>query len=233
MLDALAKSFGQLPDPAFRRVLIRGLLAAVATLVLLAVGVHWLVDWLDVYAAGLAQGTGWLATIASWLLAAVGFAGYLLLTWILFPAVVVAVSGLFLDDVAEAVEARHYPGLPPARPQPLLEAALSGLRLVALALLLNLVALPLYFVLPGLNLVIFYGLNGYLLGREYFETAAVRRMTAREANALRRRHGGRVLVGGVVITVIATVPVLNLLVPVVGTAFMVHLFNRLQARGTP
>lgn len=233
MLDALVKSFGQLPDPAFRRVLIRGLLAAIVTLVLLAVGVSWLVDWLDIYAADLARGTGWIATLSSWLAAILGFVGYLALTWILFPAVVVAVSGLFLDDVAEAVERRHYPGQPPARPQPLAEAAWSGVRLVLLALVLNLVALPLYFLLPGLNLAIFYGLNGYLLGREYFETAAVRRMTPREAGALRRRYGGRVFAGGVVITALATVPILNLLVPVVGTAFMVHLFNRLQARVTP
>jgi uncharacterized protein involved in cysteine biosynthesis len=134
-----------------------------------------------------------------------------------------------LEEVADAVDARHYRDLPPARRQPMAETVVVSLRLFLATIVLNVVLLPAYFI-PVLNLCVFFGLNGYLLGREYFELAAVRRMTAGEARVLRRRHPWRVIGAGSVIALLLSIPVAGWFMPVVGTAFMVHVVERLRRR---
>src|SRR3546814_4277946 len=47
-------------------------------------------------------------------------------SFFLFPAVMVTIMALLLDDIARAVERRHYPDLPPARSQPLGEAVFGN-----------------------------------------------------------------------------------------------------------
>ncbi len=217
MFSGLAKAFAQLSDPPIRRLLassIFGTLGAFAAL--------WVVVGLAVEEALPSLGIG------DWVLGVLGGVAVLVITWMLFPAVVIVVTSFFLERVAEAVEARHYPGLPPARSQPLAEVVWSGLRFMAVLVVLNLAALPLYLILPGLNLVIFYAVNGYLMAREYFEVVALRRVDAAAARKFWRRHRGRLFLAGVILAGLVTVPVLNLLTPVVATAYMVHLFHGLR-----
>jgi len=174
----------------------------------------------------------WLETLVEW---GSGFAIAVLMI-LLFPAAVSATIGLFLEAVAGAVESRHYPGLAPPRAQSIREAIGSGFKFALVAILLNLVVLPVYIVgifLPPLNFFVFYGLNGYLLGREYYETVALRRLDPRLAREVRRRNSWRVFVGGVVITLMLTVPILNLIAPVIATAFMVHIFESIRRGETP
>jgi uncharacterized protein involved in cysteine biosynthesis len=80
---------------------------------------------------------------------------------------------------------------------------------------------------------VFYGLNGYLLGREYFETVALRRLDPKRASELRRREKWRVFLAGVIITLLLTVPFLNLIAPVIATAFMLHLFESVRRAAAP
>jgi uncharacterized protein involved in cysteine biosynthesis len=101
------------------------------------------------------------------------------------------------------------------------------LRLTGLTLLLNLLALPVYLLAPGINLFLFLALNGYLLGRGYFEVVALRRLDAGEARAVRRRFAGRIFLGGVVIAGLFALPFVNLVAPVIATAFMLHIFEAL------
>jgi uncharacterized protein involved in cysteine biosynthesis len=162
-----------------------------------------------------------------WLVEAAGGLAVLTLSWLLFPAVVTLILGFFLDRVAAVVEAADYPEKSPPRRRPLAETIVAPFRLAVLSIALNLAALPLYLFVPGLNLVLFLALNGYLLGREYFEVVALRRLDASAAKAMRRRFGGRVFVGGVAIAGLFALPLLNLVAPVVGVAFMVHLFEAL------
>lgn len=223
MFQALAKAFGQFSDPRLRGVVWRTI--ALSILVLAALGLAlW---WAAVQLAGIE--TGWLRTLVD---VAAG-AGVVALAWFLFPAAVSLVVGLFLDDVATAVEARHYPALPPPRRQTLVQDVIGGARFALLALALNLLALPvllLGMVIPPLNLVVFYGLNGYLLSREYFELVALRRVDAEQARRMRRAFGGRLFVAGVIVALLLTVPLVNLVAPVIATAFMVHLFEGLRRR---
>ena len=125
------------------------------------------------------------------------------------------------------VEALDYPGLAPARGAPLFETIKATLRLMGLTLALNLLALPVYLLVPGINLFVFLALNGYLLGREYFEVVALRRLDMAGARALRNRFGARVFFGGVVIAGLFALPLVNLVAPVIATAFMVHIFEGL------
>lgn len=236
MFSALAKAFGQLSDPAFRRVLIRSVLAALV--VFIAV---WVAAWLGLSWVGEAL-SGWLAAqepggfwveVAEWVFGAAGIIGVLVASFFLFPGVMVLAMAFLLEDVAAAVERRHYPELPPARGQPLGEAVMGALAFAAVMLLLNLLALPFYLLLlfvPPLNLFVFYLLNGYLLGREYFELVAARRFDTAGVRRLRRKYRGRVMLAGVVIAFLLTVPIVNLVTPIVATGFMLHVFERLRRR---
>jgi len=78
--------------------------------------------------------------------------------------------------------------------------------------------------------VLFYGANGWLLGREFFHMVARRHLPAEAATALRRRRGGTVMLLGVGIAVLLTVPLLNIVVPVLAAAAYTHLFHMVRAR---
>lgn len=220
MLAAFLKAIEQLGDPAIRRVLWLGLGLSVVIFALLWVAVGWALTHFALFQ------TGWLETVVDVL---GGFAT-LVLTWFLFPAVAATSIGVLLDGVAEAVERRHYPGLPPARHQPLGELALSTARFFGLLVLLNLLMLPALLVPPVFPFV-FYGVNGYLLGREYFELVAARRLPPAEMRRMRRQHGARLFLAGIVTALLLTVPVVNLLAPLVATAAMVHLFEAMRRSG--
>jgi uncharacterized protein involved in cysteine biosynthesis len=219
MISAFLKAIGQLSDPRIRRVLWISLGSTTVLFAVLFGGVWYLLretvlfDWWFLEDA--VDTLGIFATIG--------------LTWLLFPALASSIVGLLLDGVARAVEARHYPHLTPAPGLGLADALVSSLKLIAVMVALNILALPLY-LFPVINLFVFYGMNGYLLGREYFELVALRRMTPADGYLLRRSRGIRVFTAGVIIAFLLTLPVVNLLAPVVGTAAMVHLVEGWRAR---
>jgi uncharacterized protein involved in cysteine biosynthesis len=238
MFSALAKAFGQLSDPAFRRVLVRSVLAALVVFIAVWIaawfGLSWVGEALSGWVAEQEPGGFWVE-VFDWVFGAAGVVGVLVASFFLFPGVMVVALTFMLDDIAEAVERRHYPELGPAREQPIGEAVVAALVFAAVTLLLNLLALPFYLLLlflPPLNLFVFYLLNGYLLGREYFELVAARRFDAAGMGRLRRKYRGRVMLAGVVIAFLLTVPIVNLVTPVVATGFMLHVFERLRRRET-
>jgi CysZ protein len=217
MLNAFFCALGDLLSPPLRKVISLSLAIAIATFIVL-----WIVVAL---ALGHLPIVGWRAV--NWLIDLVGAVSVLLLSWLLFPAVVTMIMGLFLERVATAVEAVHYPGRGPPRSQSISEAVCGGIRLMMLSLALNLLALPIYLLLPGLNILVFLGLNGYLFGREYFELVALRQLDLHATKEVRHRFAGRVFSGGVIIAGMFAVPFINFLAPVIATAFMVHVFERL------
>lgn len=135
---------------------------------------------------------------------------------------------LFVDRIVVAVDARHYPDRRGDARRGMLEQAGEALRLIVVVVLINLVALLLFLLAGPLAPVLFYALNGYLLGREFFETVAAHYMSAREAKALRRRNRFTVWVAGIALAVPLTVPIMNLLMPVLGTAAFTHMVQRLR-----
>jgi uncharacterized protein involved in cysteine biosynthesis len=139
-----------------------------------------------------------------------------------------AFTGLFLEDVADAVEDRHYPNVATAPRVGLPEALREGASFLAVLILANIAALVLYFT--PLAPFVFYGLNGFLLGREYFRLIAVRRIGRAGAKKAFRSNLMTIWSAGALMAVPLTIPVLNLLVPVVGAAAFTHLYHRIDAR---
>ncbi len=144
--------------------------------------------------------------------------------------------GFFLDEIADAVEARHYPDLPAPRRGAFWQDLGAALRFTLTVILVNLAALIPYLIFlvifPPLAVALIFGINGYLLGREYFELVAVRHIPLAEAHALRRRHWARIWLAGVLMALPLVIPIMNLLVPVLGVATITHQYHRLQRRQT-
>lgn len=228
MIRDLSLALGQLPDPRFRRVLLRGAGLAALLLLVASAALWWLLAWAlpDTLSLPWLGEVAWLDDLAGWAAIPV----LLLLSALLMVPVASAMTSLFLDEVAQAVEDRHYPGLPPARAQPWAEALGDSASAFGVVLAANLAALLAYLLLAPLAPLIFVALNGFLLGREYFGVAALRREGPEGAARLRRRHAGRIWLAGCVMALPLAVPVANLLVPTLGAAAFTHLYHRLRGR---
>jgi len=213
MLGAFSKGISQLSDRNTRKILWFCIFAAIAVFILLWSVIGYLLASTAFFAVW------WLEFIVDFF----GGLATLVFTWLLFPGVISALVGLFLDKIAEGVEERHYPGLPLANELPVLLTVMTGLRYLAVVIVLNLSLLV--FLLTPFFPFVFYAVNGYLLSREYFELVALRRLDPVEMRAMRKAHRGQLLAAGVMIMVLLTIPVVNLLAPVVATAAMVHLFE--------
>src|SRR5205823_2734975 len=222
MITALLRAVEEVFTPPLRHVVMLSLALAVACFAGLWIAIALMAHNTSLF--------GWWPL--DWIVDLLGALAVLFLSWLLFPAVVTMMAGFFLDRVAAAVEARDYPGLPPAAGMPLFDMLMATLRLMLLTIILNLLVLPLYLFLPGINFFVFLVLNGYLFGRAYFEVVAFRRLDRGTAKAVRQRFAGRVFIGGLVITGLFSLPLVNLVAPVIATAFMVHVFESLW-RGEP
>ncbi|NYZ13005.1 hypothetical protein HL658_10610 [Azospirillum sp. RWY-5-1] len=223
MIRALLLAFGQLTDPGSRRVVAIGVLGAIAGFAALAALV-----WYALFHTALTD-VAWIDTT----LDVVGGLLVFVVAWLLFPAMVATVSSFLLDDVVDRVEARHYPQLARARRLTMGEELANAASLFAIVVAVNLVALPVYIFAPGINLIVYYTINGYLLGRDYFGLIANRRLGTERARILRRSFPLKPFLAGVIIAFLSTVPLVNLLVPVVASAFMVHIFHGLTRRLPP
>lgn len=231
ILAAASKAMNAVLTPPFRAVLVKSIGITIAGLVILwAAGTRALAALAAWFATSHPLDYPWyvdaFTTVAGVLSGVLLFVG---LAFLVAP-VTSAVAGLFLDDIAGRVEAEDYPRDPPGRPVPLVRAVFSSLTFTLAVVAVNLVAFVLLLV-PGVNLVAFFVGNGYLLGREYFEMAAQRLMSREAARALRSEYRFTVFGAGLLMAAIVSVPVLNLITPLFGTAMMVHLVKALTRRG--
>ncbi len=222
MLHGFLKALKQLSDPKLKGVLMIGILGALGLEVAL-----WFLLWQGVSLLQLVQ--------LEWLDQALDVGALLVVMlaslWF-FPVVATLIVGFFLERVAGAVEERHYPGLAQPRDVSPFESLGTALRFVLASLGFNLLALPFYFI-PLLNLGVFLLLNGYLLGREYFELVAARRLAPGEMAQMRLAHRGRLLLTGMAGAALMTIPLVNLATPVLLTAWMVHVFQSLLEKQKP
>ncbi|MFZ5610407.1 MAG: EI24 domain-containing protein [Pseudomonadota bacterium] len=222
MLRYFTRALGQLDDPIFRRVLLLGLIGAFIAFIGAYLAARWGLGRVSAY------DFAWADRAVDWALELGGLAAFLIAAYLLFPAVATAMMGLFLDDIVDAVEARHYPARRASRRLGVLAGVTAGLRLGLAIVFWNLLALPLYLILwfTGVGAIILYGLlNGYLLGREYLEMVALRHMKGRDAKRQRKANRGTVLGVGLAGTALFMIPVVNLLAPLLTTAAAVHAFH--------
>jgi uncharacterized protein involved in cysteine biosynthesis len=151
----------------------------------------------------------------------------MILSIFLMVPVASVVTSLFLEDVAQAVEDRHYPGLPPVERLGFQQSLLDSLNFLGLLIGANFVALLLFIFFTPLAPFIFLALNGFLLGREYYQIAAMRRLGRRGAKESFRAHVLPITVAGMLMTIPLMMPLLNLIIPILGAATFTHLFHRL------
>jgi CysZ protein len=222
-----SRALSQLPDPRFRRVLLLGVGGTIALLV----GAYLIVLWVITAFLGgditlpLIGTVSWVGNLLGW----GSLALMLLLSVFLMVPVASAITSFFLEDVADAVEQAFYPGLPPVPRTSLADMLRETVGFLALLIFANLLAFGLYLFVPFLSPLIFYGLNGFLLGREYFQVAAMRREGRTRALELQSRHRGQIWLAGCLMAVPLTVPLLNLVIPVLGAATFTHLYHRIAA----
>lgn len=208
-------SFAVLRDPLSWGSALVAVVLAVGVFILLAVGVRWSVLRFDLVASG------WLEQV----LGGVGAGVALLAGWFCFPALVSALIGLVVDPVATRLERRHAPELGPARAVGWSDQSRASLADLTRGISLNLMLIPVYFV-PGLNVIAYLALNAWLLGNTYVEALTLRRLPLAEARAFRRANRTRVGSTGLVIAALFLLPGVNMVAPVLATAFTFHRFLR-------
>ena len=212
--DAL-DTFAQIFSPPFRNVMWKSLGLTAAILALAGIA-------LDRLALSFVHvGPPWLNLLLSIVLALGLVAG---LVFLAAPTVSL-VATFYLDDIAALVEQTVDPNGPKGRPLPLVPSLAMGLRFAVLSIVVNVVVLALT-IFTGVGLAAFFVLNGYLLGREFFELAAMRHVSAAEARSLFLRHWYEVFLAGVIVSALVAVPVLNLLTPLFATAFLTRVYKR-------
>lgn len=218
MLSAASRAFGQVFEKPFRSIFWKMLGFTLAILIVIWIALQGLV------AGFVALPYPWLETALSIL---TGVGAIIGLGFLIAP-VSALFAGLFQDEIADIVEKTDYPHDPPGTAMPVLPSIWLAIKFTGVVILGNIFALFLLLI-PGINLVAFFLVNGYLLGREFFEFAAMRFMPAKDAKAFRRAHGGTVFMGGLIIAGVLAVPLLNLITPIFATIFMMHLFKRVRA----
>jgi len=234
MFMDFARTLAQLRDRRLIKLFFVSLFAATVLMgVLIAISL-WVLTSIEIGDGGIFGWSG-IDMALSWVIDSVAVAAAVLIALMLFPAAAIGLQSLFLDAVADGVEAKYYPHLPPARRQRVGEIVASALRLTMVMLGLNILLLFVWLIMlliaAPLAPVPFYLVNGYLLGREYFELVALRRMNPLEANVLRRQKLGWNMADGILMTLLFTVPIVNLAGPIIAAAYMTHRFHRVWTPG--
>ena len=226
LIGDFKKSVLQLLSGRFIWVVLKSLLLTFLLLVGISLGVGWL---LSVFLPE-SFSIPWIGEVSflDELLSLAAIPVVLLLSvFVMFPVAAFFI-GIFLDEIAGAVERRHYPNLPAARKVTLGDALVDGVQFAGVFLLVNGLALIVYILFAPFAPFVFLAVNGYLLGREYFSQVALRRLPPSEAKALRRRHRGRVWLAGILMAIPLSIPILNLIIPILGVATFTHQFQRLR-----
>ncbi|WP_417275302.1 EI24 domain-containing protein [Celeribacter halophilus] len=226
MFGDFSKALVQLGDKRFQSVLLKALGLTIALLIAIYLAFVWIIGAFvpDTFSLPFIGQVTWIddaLSIGSFFLM-IGLSVFLMVP------VASAFTGIFLEEVSEAVEDRHYPGLPEVPRQSIVDIVVDSLSFLGVIIVANVIALVLYLVLNVAAPLIFWALNGFLLGREYFQMVAIRRLGREGAKAARKRHMPEIWLAGALMAIPLTIPVVNLLIPVLGAATFTHMFMRLE-----
>ena len=229
IFNAFFKAVGQIGDRRFRKVLLLGIGVTIALLIGAYAGLLWLIEALT------GESTLIFGYEVTWIGDLLGWGSLFLMLFLsafLMVPVASAITSLFLDEVAQAVEDKHYPHLPPATRVPFSEALRDTVNFLGILIAANVLAFILYVLFTPAAPFIFYALNGYLLGMEYVTLVAIRRIGRQEAKAFRRKHMGTVWFAGVLMALPLSLPLINLLIPILGAATFTHIYHALNERSS-
>jgi CysZ protein len=232
MFDAVFKALSQILSPPMRSILWKSVGLALVLIVVVAVSLQRLLSWL----AG--SGELWAETmvgsdyhtlinILAWIVSIAAGLGVAVGAVFLMPAITSLVASVFVDDVADIVEREHYPAEKPGAALPVGRALNEGSNTARLTILVYMIALPVVFV-AGAGFIAFFIATAWLLGREYFELAAMRFRTPEDARLMRKQNSATVFTAGLFIAAFVSIPIVNLATPLFGMSFMVHMHKRLS-----
>jgi CysZ protein len=232
MIDAVANATAQLFTAPLRRVLLKSVGLAIIIIIVIGVAMQRLLASLADSGASWAENTSGIAphsvwATLAWILSIMAGLGIITGALFLMPAVSAFVGSFFVDEVAEVVELKFYPHEAPGQPLPVFRGIIEGIKIALLALLVYLVALP-FLLFFGFGLLILFFGNAYLLGREYFELAAMRFRPPAEAKAMRKANAIYIFLAGMIIAAFVSLPFINLATPVFAMSFMVHIHKKLS-----
>jgi len=232
MLDAAAKALSQILSPPMRSILWRSIGLALVLIIVLAIGLQRLLSWFATYGEGWAEGMlgptyhtpinllAWVVSIAAGL-------GVVLGGIFLMPAITSLIAGFFVDDVGDLVEREYYPAEAPGVALPLGIAMVEGIKVALLTILVYLIALP-FVLVAGAGFLVFFIATAWLLGKQYFELAAMRFRPPAEAKLMRKDNAATIFTAGAIIAAFVSIPIVNLATPLFGMALMVHMHKRLS-----
>jgi CysZ protein len=232
MFDAAYKALTQMLSPQMRAILWKAIGLSLVLIAVAGIALQRLLTWF----AGSGQlwvenslGAGYHTTVdvVAWMISIVAGLGIVLGAVFLMPAVTILVASFFVDDIADHVEREYYPAERVGTALPFGLATVEGVKTALLAILVYLIALPFVFI-AGAGFIAFFIATAWLMGREYFQLAAMRFRTPAEAKAMRKHHAATVFIGGCVIAAFLSIPIVNLATPLFGMAFMVHMHKRLS-----
>jgi len=214
MINVLLKSLASLFDGFFIKIIL------ITTIITIAIFSSFIAS-IGFYVDSLVEDSNWLtqrlATLA-------GSGTATVLSYFLFPITFPIISSLFLNKICTHMEKEHYPLTKPLNILSMSEALFSSLKFVTLAVTLNLLCLVLYLI-PVIGFLIYFLLNSYLFGREYFEMISHRYNDPKETKILRKKHRFKVLFIGLMITFMFILPIVNLLAPIMATVLAVHFYH--------
>lgn len=224
MISAFAKAIAQLLQPSFRRVFMKSFIVTLAVFILVGVLTGAVVEYLwstyDLWFSG-------------WISGATGTVTFVIAVWLFSPAAAtVVITTFFMGEILEAVEKEHYPDDVPGQDLPVGQEIYFALRFLTVMIVLNLVMLVPYLVLAlvfGIGFMAYFALNGYLIGREYFEAVAHRYSDIATAKEMRRRARGPIFFTGATVALLFTIPVVNFFAPIIAPVAMIHIFKGLRA----
>lgn len=226
ILSSFFKAIGQMGDPRLRRVLFLGVALTIALLAgFYALFLTTMNEAIDGnLSLPIIGEVTWIGDLLGW----GSLFLMLFLSMFLMVPVASAITSLFLDEVASAVEAKHFPTLPPVKSVPFYESLRDTVNFLGILIGANILAILLYMMMPFAAIFIFWALNGFLLGREYFQIAAMRRLGREGAKQACKENFGMIWLAGCLMAVPLTVPLLNLFIPILGAATFTHLFHATQ-----
>ncbi len=226
ILNAFFAALGQIGDAKFRAVLLRGVGLTIALLIAACAAAIWLINRLSSGEISLpfVGAVPWLNDVLNYS----GIFVVLILPVFLMMPIASAIISMFLEEVAEAVEDKHYPTLPNVPGIPFSEGVRDAISFMGVLIAANILALILYAIFTPLAPFIFWAVNGFLLGREYFTLAAMRRIGREGARKLRSKHSTTIWLAGTLMAIPLSVPLVNLVIPIIGAATFTHIYHKLS-----
>ena len=232
MIDAAVKALSQILSRPMRSILWRSIGLALVLVTVLAIGLQRLLSWFATYGEGwavamLGPGAHTPLNVVAWILSIAAGLGIVLGGILLMPAITSLLASIFVDEVADHVEHEYYPAERPGIALPLTLSVTEGIKTALLTILVYLIALPFVF-LAGAGFLVFFIATAWLLGKQYFELAAMRFRSPAEARLMRRDNAATIFIAGLIIAAFVSIPIVNLATPLFGMALMVHLHKQLS-----